>query len=223
MVKEWKSISMYLFYDNLLSILTFWGFFILSIPIFITIAYMFPGTTIVISAGMIIFIFCSIAGFLMTKETFPSLIKLGTTRTSYVIVTSLFMAGIALTMTIIALIATLAVASFAPENVSLVSMTNLTNLESTWYNDFIFNLVICFFLLVSSFFLGTVFYRLGLIGGLAVILALFITFMIPEIREFMFDSVVTANLIAFIVIAIVLIFPSWLLLRTATAVPAATR
>lgn len=223
MIREWKAISTYLIYDYSLSILTFWGFFVLSIPIFLTIASIFPGTTVVISAGMIIFIFCSISGFLMTKETFPSLIKLGSTRTSYVITASIFMAGISFTMTLFASIATEVVASFAPENVSLISMTTITNLEPTWYNDFIFNLVICFFLLACSFFLGAVFYRLGLIGGLAVILALFITFMLPEIRQFMFHILVTAHFGGFLAIAIGLIFPSWLLLRTATTVPAVTR
>ncbi|WP_281998580.1 hypothetical protein [Priestia flexa] len=229
MFKDTKAMLYYLFLDHRSSILIFWGIFIGSILAILTITTAADTSVMVVSPSLPILIFCGIAGFVMVKESLPFCIKMGMTRKSFL--TSVFLfnillaAGISIIQAFVNALFRLVI-DITSTQVRIFSTIEATTMNSTWYNQLLFDCILCFFLLSAGLLLGSVFYRTGLIGGASVIAFLFGLFLFSTTRDWIVELFVkindsfqvTPNLGTISVLAVLTVIPTWLLLRKASTI-----
>ncbi|MFV8827849.1 hypothetical protein [Alkalihalobacterium sp. APHAB7] len=227
MFKDLKGHLLYFFYDHRYSVSIFWAILLLSTGIFFTISALNPATTVVFSMSLAIYFYCAINGFLMTKDTFPFLIKLGSTRNQYIMSAVIFNLILAVFMSVIAVFV----------NQLVMVANNLTNVDNftyfvvlegttiaaTWYNELWVNVIFCFLLLQLGFMMSSIFYRLGLVGGYSGLLFLALLLILPSTRGVLIDLFVGTynagldiNYVSIILLSLVVILPNWLLLREAS-------
>lgn len=233
MLKDMKAVLYYLAVDMRFSFMVFWSILLLSLTAMYLIVLSFD-ITMVVSTSMAIYIFCGIAGFLTTRETFPYCIKLGATRNQYMFNVLIYCAVVATVFSTIHVI----IQSFFGGLVSLSGSERFiiyhsvesTTLANTWYNQLFVDMVICFLLLSLGFLLGTIFYRLGLIGGFGALALFAIMLLLPTTRNFMLDAVVDMdgwkmrlNYIMLLIVSLLAFLPNWGMLRNASTLPSATR
>lgn len=234
MIKELKANLMFFLYDHRFTISVFWSIFLVTSTIMFLIAYLSSNVQMGLSLEGAVYIFCGIAGFLTTKETFPYLIKLGSTRNMYVVSTMVFHVLLALFMSVVGLIILQFVNSLYPllgvENFHVFSVLDGTTLAQTWYNMLWFNTLICFLLLIVGTLLGSIFYRFGSIGGMAGLIVFIFLFIIPTSRSVVLDMFVLEsgfpiqfNYVAMTLLAISFGVPLWLILKKASTAAGVTR
>jgi len=234
MIKELKANILYLYFDHRYSVMVFWSIFLLATAGILAIALFSREVQMSVSTSMAIYIFCGITGFMITKETFPFLIKLGSTRNSYVlsVVLYAFLAACfmsAFSTFIIQLINVLnKVAGI--DNFRLFTIVSHTNLEATWYNELWLNILICLLFLALGTLLGSLFYRFGLIGGFSAVVFYFFIAIIPSSRDaliellFSFENQkIILNYFAFSLLALIPYILYWFILRKASTTPGVTR
>ncbi|MDE5415645.1 hypothetical protein [Alkalihalobacterium chitinilyticum] len=227
MFKDLKGHLLYFVYDHKFSVTIFWAVLILSSVVFFTISALNPATTVVFSMSLAIYFFCAINGFLMTKETFPFLIKLGSTRNQYIMSAIIFNFILAVFMSVIAVL----VNQFVMAAKNLTNVDNFTHfvilegttISATWYNELWVNIIFCFLLLQIGFMMSSIFYRLGLVGGYSGLLFLALLLILPSTRGVLIDLFVGTyntgidiNYVSIILLSLVVILPNWLLLREAS-------
>jgi ABC-2 type transport system permease protein len=90
--------------------------------------------------------------------------------------------------------------------------------------------LICFMLLSIGFLLSSIFYRFGIVGGLGSIAILGLGIILPQTRNWLIDLFVSTNqvgvdisLLPMILISLIVILPTWGLLRKASTVQGVTR
>ncbi|QOY34267.1 hypothetical protein AWH56_016205 [Anaerobacillus isosaccharinicus] len=233
-MKELRANLVYLIFDHRYSITVFWSVLVASTELLFAVSYFINEAHMGLSLSLAIYIFCGITGFLITKETFPFLIKLGSTRNVFLLSALVFNVLLAFFMAAVAV----AVNHFIKIVVKVVNVANFqifdmlegTTLASTWYNEFFLNTVICFLVLSFGFMLGAVFYRLGLVGGFSGIIILVFIIIFPETRTLLVDIFININdskleipFSSLILLSIVPVLPIWLLLRKASTVASVTR
>ncbi|KMJ56687.1 hypothetical protein AB685_20695 [Bacillus sp. LL01] len=233
MLNDMKAVLYYLTVDIRFSFMVFWSILILSLTAMFIIVLSFD-TRMIVTTSMAIYIFCGITGFLTTKETFPYCIKLGATRTRYVVSVLVYCFAVAAVFSIIhVIIQTIfnsLVQAAASERFLTYHTVEATTLANTWYNALLVDMIICFLLLSLGFLLGTIFFRLGLIGGLGTLAVLAIIVILPYTRNFIFDAIVNVegwklgfNFLMLVGVALLAYLPNWGMLRRASTVPSATR
>ncbi len=143
-----------------------------------------------------IYIFGSIFGFYIVKNTIPYLIKMGVTRKSLFISAGIHLFGIAIINSIIAN----TINSFL-ENMYENSMGSLTVsdgnttltlthfadlfMDSTWLSRVVVDTSVGFFLITITLVVGLIFYRYGLIGGFGTIGIVMMTFIVAIARKWL--------------------------------------
>lgn len=233
MLNDMKAVLYYLAVDMRFSFMVFWSILILSLTAMFIIVLSFD-TTMIVTTSMAIYIFCGITGFLTTKETFPYCIKLGATRTQYLLSVLVYCAAVAAVFSIVHVIVQSIFNSLVQAGAGGRFLTyhtvQATTLANTWYNQLLVDMIICFLLLSLGFLLGTIFYRLGLIGGFGTLALLAIIIILPYTRNFLIDALVNVegwqlgfNFILLVGIALMAYLPNWGMLRKASTVPGATR
>lgn len=233
MFKELKAILYYLAVDIRFSFTVFWSILLVSLTALFIVSFSF-NTTMLVSSSIAIYIFCFITGFLMTKETFPYCIKLGATRTQYLVSALVFFACVAFVFSFVHMVVQTifkTVASFGTiENIQMMYSVHGTTLQDTWYNQVFVDFIICFLLISIGFLLGTIFYRLGLIGGFSTLALLVIILLIPSARGWVAEtfaslegSKIALNYAYVILLALLTFLPNWGMLRKASTISSATR
>ncbi|OLO39129.1 hypothetical protein BTR23_08680 [Alkalihalophilus pseudofirmus] len=234
MLKELKGNLSFFVYDHRYSVTIFWSVLLLSSVVFFVIAALNSDMYVGFSMSFAVFLFCAISGFLMTKETFPFLIKLGSTRNQYVFSALVFNLILATFMSALAVIVN-------QLSIAMKSLTNVDNfnhfmvlegttIAATWYNELLFNIIICFLLLQVGFMMSSLFYRLGLVGGFSGIVMFALILIIPTTRNILLDifvgtngTYIDINYISIILLSILAMLPNWLLLKDAPTTGVATR
>lgn len=233
MLNEMKAVLYYLAVDIRYSFMVFWSILILSLTAMFIIVLSFE-TRMIVTTSMAIYIFCGITGFLTTKETFPYCIKLGATRTQYLLSVLVYCAAVAAVFSIVHVIVQGIFNSLVQAGASGRFLTyhtvQATTLANTWYNQLLVDLIICFLLLSLGFLLGSVFYRFGLIGGFGTLAVLAILVILPNTRTFILDAFgsmegwkLGVNFLMLVGVALLAYLPNWGMLRKASTVPGATR
>lgn len=233
-MKELKANLVYLIYDHRYSITVFWSVLVASTALLFAVSYFISEAHMGLSLSLAIYIFCAITGFLITKETFPFLIKLGSTRKTFLFSAIVFNVLLAVFMSAVAVavdqIVKIVVKMANVANFQVFNMLEGTTLASTWYNELLLNIVICFLVLSFGFMLGAVFYRLGLVGGFSGIILLVFIIIFPETRSFLIDIFININnskleipFIPIIFLSLLPVLPIWFLLRKASTVASVTR
>jgi ABC-2 type transport system permease protein len=233
-MKELKANLVYLMYDHRYSITVFWSVLVASTALLFAVSYFISAAYMGLSLSLAIYIFCGITGFVLTKETFPYLIKLGSTRNVFLLSSILFNVSLAVFMSTVAVgvdqIVKVVVKVTNVANFQVFNMLEGTTLASTWYNEILLNIVICFLVLSFGFMLGAVFYRLGLVGGFSGIILLVFIVIFPETRNVLIDIFININdskleipFSSLILLSILPVLPIWLLLRKASTIANVTR
>ncbi|MFN7251050.1 MAG: hypothetical protein ACK4M9_09685 [Anaerobacillus sp.] len=233
-MKELKANLVYLMYDHRYSITVFWSVLVASTAILFAVSYFISEAHMGLSLSLAIYIFCGITGFVLTKETFPYLIKLGSTRNVFLLSSIVFNVLLAVFMSAVAVgvdqIVKVVVKVANVVNFQVFNMLEGTTLASTWYNEILLNIVICFLMLSFGFMLGAVFYRLGLVGGFSGIILLVFIIIFPETRTLLVDTFIKINdskleipFGSLILLSILPVLPIWLLLRKASTIANVTR
>ncbi|MBD8069479.1 hypothetical protein [Bacillus sp. PS06] len=234
MSKQFKGILYYLTLDYRFSFMMFWSILLASITVLLIITMSLNDTQITFSSALSIYIYSGISGFLLTKETFPYCVKLGSTRNNYILGTIFFSVFLAITMSFVHMIALsifeLVISLNNIENISIFLMVQNETFLSTLLEQFLVDSVICFLVLSLGFLLGTAFYRLGMIGGLSGVAILAIMIILPQVRTWLFDTFIQSsagsfqlNYVALILLALIAMIPNWLLLKKAPTTPGVTR
>ncbi|MBP3949544.1 hypothetical protein [Bacillus suaedae] len=195
MYKDLRANFYFFMLDFRFATTVFWSIFIASSLVLYFMAMSFNSGSIVISPSMAVYVFCGISGFLLTKDTFPYSIKMGSTRLGFVISSISFSLVLVIFMSLIQFFITWAFNHLIElgtiNNFVILSAAEATSLTSTWYNYLFVDVVINLFFLSIGFLLGTIFYRLGLLGGVTAIALFVISILIPTVRttilEFLFQ------------------------------------
>jgi hypothetical protein len=239
MLKEMKAILYYLAVDMRFSFIVFWSILLASITVLFIVVLSFD-TNMVLSTSMAIYIFCGITGFLTTKETFPYCIKLGATRNQYLLSILVYGAVVAFVFSLIHVIVQQIFSKLVElgpsERFITYHTVDATTLSNTWYNQLIVDGIVCFLLLSVGFLLGTIFYRLGLIGGLGTLAFIALLLIVPYTRNtlvdafFSFDTIISGeevkvslNFLLLVLVSLAAYLPNWGLLRKASTVSNAVR
>lgn len=234
MINELKANLQYLIYDHRYSLTVFWLVLVASIIGFFVLALLANDTHVGLSINFAVYIFCGISGFLITKETFPYLIKLGTTRNMYVISAIVFHVFLAFFMSSIATLLIQGVKFLNKhgyaENLRIFNMLNGTTISATWFNELWFNALICFFLLGVGAVFGSLFYRFGIIGGFSGLVLIGFVMIIPSTRSWVVDRFFTfdgqlfdISILTILFVSIIVAIPYWFLLRKASTTAGVTR
>ncbi|MFD1019386.1 hypothetical protein [Thalassobacillus hwangdonensis] len=230
MFNDLKAMLYFLTTDFRFGLTIFWSIFLASTGVLYLLTFSFNDVTIIVSSSLAIYIYCGISGFLMTKETLPFCLKMGTTRNRYfsgVIVFNLilgaFMAFISSTLSLV-------VGMTEQSNLQLMTAIDATSLSPGWFNQFWLETLICFLFLSIGFMFSAIFYRTGLVGGLSVIGIVVIAILLPDLREQFLDfflefseSGITIHYVSLFIAALLAMIPTWLLLNRASIHSAATR
>ncbi|WP_078543456.1 hypothetical protein [Litchfieldia alkalitelluris] len=234
MSREMKAILCYLAYDLRFSLKVFWSILFTTVLAIFFIALSFDDTVINYSTGAAIYIFCAISGFLLTKETFPYCVKLGTTRSTYVIGALLFNVLLAFFMSFIHVLTLILFRGLIKltntENVSIFLTIENATFLSTMSEQLLMDTVICFLLISIGFLLSSIFYRLGLVGGFTGVTIIGLIIILPWAREWVIETLFniathsfSLNYLSFLLLGLIAIIPTWLLLRNASTTPGVTR
>lgn len=184
----------------------FWGVLlgIIFLNIVTNLIIGMEGQNIYFSFGVPIYFFAAVMGFWIVRNVFPYLIKMGITRMNIYIGTGIVLIGLVLLNGIIANVLPLLVSSIPESNLESAfeitvdghTTTGMGALieqfaENTWWNRFVFDVSLEFFLVTVSFLFGLIFYRYQLIGGFTIlgILLLIISYSISSgwFEDFIFD------------------------------------
>ncbi len=227
MLKDLKAIIYFLAIDTRFSLIVFWSILLASLGVMYVTALLFD-TQMFVSTSMAIYIFSAITGFLMTKEDFPYCIKMGATRNQFVIGSFVYTVGLALMMSLFHVVVyqffswLIVVGNIA--DFSMVHLVEVTSLSPAWYNLFLIDALVCFLFVSTGFLLSSIFYRLGLIGGITTIAVFIISLIIPTSREWILNvflhfeqNQLVIHYLSMAILSILLIIPNWGLLRQASA------
>ncbi|MEA3320194.1 MAG: DUF4052 family protein [Bacillota bacterium] len=233
MLRDMKAVLYYLAVDMRFSFMVFWSILIFSLTAMFVIVLSFD-TNMIVSTSMAIYIFCGITGFLTTKETFPYCIKFGATRNQYLLSVLIYCTAVAAVFSTIHVIIQSVfgwlVNVAGSERFLIFHSVESTTLADTWYNQLLVDMVICFLLLSLGFLLGTIFYRLGLIGGFGALALIAILILLPTTRDFLLNALVDMdgwkmglNFSMILAVALFAFLPNWGMLRKASTLSSATR
>ncbi len=228
MRNDMKAILYYLTIDHKQAFFIFWSIFILSATFLLGLSVAFSiDMTVSISAST--YIFCGIAGFQLTRITFPYSIKFGLTRTRYVIGIAVFCLLLGFIMSLSHVVVTYVLYGLTDiigaSTYSLITTLEATSLAFTWYNMLLVDAVICSFIYSVALLIGTVFYRLGLFGGFVAVALLVVNIFIPTSRNWLIDTFVSVAsgqvqlnipFLMVILTTLLLFIPIWLILRKAS-------
>lgn len=231
MLSELRANLAYLIYDHRYSVTIFWSIFLLSLPLVLLIAYSTSTIgTVGISVDGAVYIFCIVTGILMTKETFPYLIKLGSTRVAYALSVFVFTILLSFFMSVVSVIVLSLVNLISLDNLTIFNTLEVTTLAVTWFNSMWFIALLCFLFLSVGTFISSLFYKFGLLGGLSGIIVIFLLMIIPNVRELVVetfisisDSKVGLNYGGFLLLSVLLFGPYWLILKNASTTSGKTR
>lgn len=223
--------------DFRFSILVFWSIFLASIIPLLILSFSIDGRMI-ISSSMAVAIFCAVSGFVITKETFPFSIRMGSTRHEYVLSALIFSVLLAVFMSVL----NLAVVQISVwitdlagwDNISFIIVADFLTSNVTWYTQFGFDFMICLLVFMLGFFLSSVFHRFGMIGGLTTLTLFFMVMFVSTIRSEVIDLLivtertaeslnVSLNNMGILGIIIVLAVLIWIVLKNASITPGVTR
>lgn len=230
MYRDLRANLYFLINDFRFSIIVFWSIFIASVVLLFTISLSISlDTNIILIPSMAIFIYCGISGYLTVKDTFPFMIKMGSTRTAFVFSVIVFNAILAFIMSAVSTFMTEMIQFFNRvsdnDNFNIYSTIQLTSLNETWYNSLFLDFFICFILLTTLLLLGAFFYRFGLIGGGSVVALFLILNLIANIRNWIFglfieisEYMITFHFLNIFLFLLLTIFFIWLILRKASTI-----
>lgn len=237
MYRNSKALLGFFALDIRLSVLIFWSIFLASMIPLVWISISTDGQ-VGVSSSMAVAIFCAISGFVITKETFPFSIRMGSTRHEYVlsvlifsVLLAAFMSGINLAfIQLSAWMINLA----GLNNISFIVLSDFLASPVSWYGQFGFDFMLCLLVFILGFFLSSVFHRFGMIGGLITIALVFIAMFVSTIRSVIIDLLivtertadslhVSINNLGIFGITIVLAALIWIILKNASITPGVTR
>lgn len=233
MLKDMKAVLTYFMLDYRYSILVFWSILAATLIGFMFVTMLIKGVSIIVFTGPITIIFSIICGLNMTKETFPFCVKMGITRTQYVIGAGIFMALLSLVMSVIhfgvksIFVSVLKLTSF--EGISHYSILQFLSLSETWINELWVLLLFNFLFLSFGSLIGTIFYKYGLIGGFISVALLLFALILPITRDFyhgffqLSNGQLTISFFAVVLFSLILLIPNWAFLRNASTIAARAR
>ncbi|WP_096155646.1 MULTISPECIES: hypothetical protein [Bacillus] len=235
MLRDLKAILYFFAIDMRFSFSIFWTIFIASSFFLLAISYSFS-VNMVVSISVATYVFCGIAGFLQTKITFPYSIKFGFTRTRYVLGNLVFNVLLAVTMSVIHLLVNSllngATSILQTTSFSILTTVEGTTLANTWYNHMLVDIVLCSLFYSVCLLLGSVFYRLGLAGGLMLVALVTVTIFFPETRNVLVEQFVAMDngsiqlslpFTLLITVIVLSALPVWLMLRKASTIAGVAR
>lgn len=145
--------------------------------------------------SMPMYIFMGILGFVSIKESFPFTLKLGSTRSGYVLSSLLFAFFISVTMTVISYLLhqlfKFLLSITETKNISFIHPSQLTSGSANMVNEMGLDILLNLILIAIGFMLGAFFYKYGLAGVLTAILAIVLLFIIPPIHNGFVDFLFT--------------------------------
>ena len=219
------------------SVLIFWSIFLASMIPLVAISISTDGQ-VGVSSSMAVAIFCAISGFVMTKETFPFSIRMGSTRHAYVLsvlIFSVLLAAFMSGMNLAFLLFSKWIASLAQlNNISFIVLSDFLASDVSWFGQFGFDFMLCLLVFILGFFLSAVFHRFGMLGGLITIAFVFIAMFVSTIRTVLIDLFIVTDLsaeslnvsinnIGILGIIMVLAALIWIILKNASITPGVTR
>ncbi|MGV2619638.1 UNVERIFIED_CONTAM: hypothetical protein N8J90_00565 [Halobacillus marinus] len=234
MLRDLKGIFYYLLIDYRFSFLVFWSILTATLVGFTLLSILVPDSSMIVFTSPIVFVFCIISGLNMTKETFPFCVKMGTTRTRYLLGTFAFSLFFSLVLSMVHLgIVRGFRAVLDAEKISSIrhySLMDMLDVQAAWYNE-IWVLGLLFFLFISiGFLLGSVFYRYGLIGGFSGVAVFGVLMMLPVTKDYLFSEVfrlqgmtLHVDFLLLLAAALLTFVPSWMVLRKASTTAARAR
>lgn len=234
MTKQLKAGLQYMLIDFRYSLMIFWSILFASSLLLMLLSWSIPSSQSNLAFGLVIYIFCAISGFQMTKETLPYFLKFSSTRKNFLIVALVFNVLLAMFMSLLAMLSTYLFnyisRLFDIANFRVMFTTELTTLSQTWYHEFFTNAVLSFLFLTLGFLLSSLFYRFGLIGGFSGLAVVIISIILPESRQFLADlflsidyTKVDFNFLVILFVSLFTFIPNWLLIKQAPTKAASTR
>lgn len=209
------------------SLIIFWSILLSTILISFIASYLLrdtDGVFMLLLSGPV-YIYFSVYGYYIVKNWLPFVIKIGATRKNIFISFALFFTSLA---TIFSLITIIIQESLLPLarwlDMDIFSFIHLaTLLNDTWYERLFIDITVCLFLFVTSFLIGLINYRYGLLISGSFIGLLFLMSMFGMFRGWLIDFFMyiysNFDLLLFVkvgVVSIAIYVITWLFLRKAT-------
>ncbi|MFA9458701.1 hypothetical protein ACERJO_18305 [Halalkalibacter sp. AB-rgal2] len=235
MYRDIRANTYFLYNDFRFSLVVFWSIFTASVLLLFALSLSFSlETTIIISPSMAIFFFCGFSGYLTVKDSFPFMIKMGSTRSSFVVSVMLFNLILSLFMATVSLIMTEVISLFnrltQNDHFQLYTTIQLTTLNETWIYTLLLDFFVCFFLLTAFLLIGSLFYRFGLIGGGSVLAIVLIINLIANIRHWLMglflefqEYMITINFVNSFLLLVTVMITIWIILQKAPTTSKPTR
>jgi len=112
-----------------------------------------------------IYVYFSIYGFLIVKNWLPFMIKIGATRKNIFVSFALYFTSLAFIFSLFGMIIHKILTPVASKlNIDIFFFAHLANfLNDAWYEIVFIDIILCLFLFVTSFFIGLINYRYGLL------------------------------------------------------------
>lgn len=190
MNKELRGSLYYLFSNLRFSLLIFWCILMGVLAISLVSAFLVEDSHVSINLAFPIYVFSGIFGYWIVKNAIPYLVKMGATRTTIFLAIGIF--GICL-----GLINSL-ISNVVNQIVSIISVSNILNTSMSisvdgneqfinhigqlvsndgWLARIVIDTSISFFLFGCLFIAGLIFYKFGVVGGLASFVVGFLFFL----------------------------------------------
>ena len=190
MMQELKGSLYYLFSNLRFSLFIFWGILAGVLVISLISSFLIEDTHVSFNMAFPIYIFSAIFGYWIVKNAIPYLIKMGATRKTIFVAVGIFGICVGLINAFIS--------SLIDQIISLISTSNVLNTSMSisvdgneqfinhigqlvsndgWLARMVIDTSISFFLFGCLFIAGLIFYKFGIVGGLASFVVGFLLFL----------------------------------------------
>src|SRR5690625_745016 len=220
----------YFFFANMRhSMIIFWSILLATALLSLVASYLLRDTdgVMMVTLTAPIYVYFSIYGYIVVKNWLPFMIKLGATRKNIFLSFALYFTVLTALFSVMALLIQVILTPVARKlNLEIFSFVHLAQfLDNAWYERLFIDIILSIFLFVTSFFIGIVNYRYGLLisSSLAGLLFLFVMlamfygwlgkFFVYIYKHFDVFLFVILGLVAIIIYGI-----TWLFLRKATII-----
>ena len=238
MQRQLKASLYYLSTDAKYNLTYFWSILISVLLLTIIVDVIFSGDGVIsFNFSFAIYIFVAIMGYVTIKNTIPYIIKMGSTRKNIFLAMGIYFIGIATLNALLAntiqFIVTLFYKLFGNRTVLNKAMFTVSDgtesinfnhiaffIQDTWLTRVIIDIAISLFLISVMYFIGLIFYRFGVVGGLLFLGGLMLTFIFGMSEGWLLNLIIIIfkdfSILFFyqlVLIALVVYLLSYLILR----------
>ena len=233
MIVEVKAILYYLFTEMKYSLIIFWSIFLSSIILLFILSDLVL-RNVIISTSLATYVFCTIIGFLITKKNLPFCIRFGATRNSFHLSVSLFLVLLSIGLAIINQTVTSFILTMKNqltiEGIMIYEPAKLLMESPSWGSSILIDSIIIFLVLTIGYFLGSIVYRFGQLGGIitltSVLLINFLPFIQDGLKVFVkgfANGEMGVNFLLLMILSLILLFINSFIIKTASPTPAIAR